>query len=67
MLSSARKTTNLIQVPLLVDPNNKNAVLLESADIMKYLKKNYQIGAVTKESMLDYTTEGAKEGHATIS
>jgi len=64
MVPSYRKNLGLIQVPLLVDPNN-NVEMLETNDIMEYLNKNYKIGEVLNESFSDYTTQGAGEGHYT--
>jgi len=42
MLSEWRKKANLVQVPLLVDPNT-DTVLLESEDIKQYLLKTYAL------------------------
>jgi len=40
-LSDIRKRAGLIQIPLLVDPNADDKVVLESLDIVKYLKHHY--------------------------
>lgn len=66
MISDPRKALGLIQVPLLIDPNNNNIKMLESGSIMKYLNDTYKVGNAPKESMLDYSTKGATAGHATM-
>ena len=53
LLSQARKTVGLIQVPLLVDPNT-NTVMLESSNIVKYLLDTYKIGPTQFESWDQY-------------
>jgi glutathione S-transferase len=65
LLSTWRKKAGLIQVPLLEDPNT-GVVMLESADIVEYLMKTYGTGEASKESLADYTTEGATSGHGKI-
>lgn len=66
MLSTLHKATGFIQVPVLVDPNADNKVLFNSGTILEYLKEKYSKGEAPKESMLDYTTDGAKDGHQTM-
>jgi len=40
-ISDVRKKVGLIQIPLLVDPNADEKVVLESLDIITYLKQHY--------------------------
>ena len=44
LLSNWRETVGIIQVPLLIDPNTNDTVMLESNDIVKYLLDTYKIG-----------------------
>jgi len=59
MINKLRKTLNLIQVPLLVDPNT-NLELLESSEIVKYLLDTYKTGEVKEESYLEYGVDDKK-------
>jgi len=67
MLSTARRVVSdeVVQVPLLVDPNT-GAQLLESSTIVKYLYDTYQDGPFSQESFKDYSTKGASATHGTI-
>ncbi|KNC79624.1 hypothetical protein SARC_07988 [Sphaeroforma arctica JP610] len=54
-LSSFRQITNQIKVPLLIDPNTKTE-LFESADIVSYLRRTYQVGESTDADLSAYST-----------
>lgn len=70
-LSKTRKNLSsvagedIVKVPFLIDPNTKTE-MFESADIVKYLFDTYATGPTVKESMADYTTAGATDGHHTV-
>jgi len=48
-----RKSLGLIMLPLLVDPNT-NVTMVESRDIVLYLRKTYQIGEPPRETIYDF-------------
>jgi len=50
----------------LSDPNT-GVVLSAPAAIVRYLYETYQVGDMTKETVLDYSTEGASSQHGTLS
>jgi glutathione S-transferase len=64
-LSGARKAAGAIMIPLLIDPNT-NTTMVESADIVDYLFKEYQTGDVVSENLTDYSTNGATALHGTV-
>jgi len=56
---------DIVKVPFLIDPNTKTE-MFESADIVKYLFDTYATGPTVKETLADYTTAGATDGHHTV-
>ena len=61
LLSSGRKKLNLIQVPLLIDPNfDEPKIIIESADIVKYLFDTYKVGEMRSFSWNEYSTKKAE-------
>jgi glutathione S-transferase len=64
-LSGVRKAAGVVMIPLLIDPNT-NTTMVESADIVDYLFKEYQTGETVKEDLTQYTTNGATALHGTV-
>lgn len=70
-LSSSRRMVggllkkNIVKLPFLVDENT-GVEMSESAEIVQYLIKTYQKGNSVNESMFDYSTEGATDGHMKV-
>ena len=70
-LSSSRRMVggllkkNIVKLPFLVDENT-GIEMSESAEIVQYLMKTYRKGDSVNESMFDYSTEGAADGHMKI-
>ena len=70
-LSSSRQmigtllNKEIVKLPFLIDENT-GIEISESADIVKYLFDTYKIGDTVTESLADYSTDGATEGHMKI-
>lgn len=64
-ISKQRKNLNLIMIPLLVDPNT-GTTMVESRDILLYLRDKYQVGEAPYETIADYSTKGATASHGKL-
>ncbi|EDQ87979.1 uncharacterized protein MONBRDRAFT_33013 [Monosiga brevicollis MX1] len=57
-----RKKANLVMIPLLLDPNT-GAELVESREILSYLRKTYQVGDPPRETVADLRIPTSKSKH----
>ena len=70
-LSSSRKLIGkllkkqIVKLPFLIDPNT-GIEMAESGDIVNYLFDTYKIGETVNESLANYSSDGAQDGHMKI-